>query len=343
MPLELTAEEIATIQQARDLKAKAAFAATYDTSADEETALETAAPSVPVPKPGERERALPAPAKHHAYVVEKARSFGFSDDEIGSVSEETLIAQVRGAEKMIAAERQAAAIRQDAQAVERVRPTPPEPVKKADDLDDLDISDVIPLADQDQYDPAYLKTLRRIERKRMKELADLRAELTPIKKAAEVNQAQQLDTWLDNQFAAISRDREFGKGSINAMLGTPAARRRTAVYAEMIALGGVNAKNFTVAVETLYGKAKAAPADQPAVESAYAAGAKTPPGRNKARVPPEPTAEDFEEGQVARPTNRRGAAEVKGAKLAEQKLSEFMREQGITDIEDDGGDLDGFL
>lgn len=340
MPLQLTAEEEALVQQARAAKTKTAVADAYDTSALEDTELERSRPA-----PEESPATKPKPVhQHHRYVVEKAQSFGISDHDIANMSEDVLVSQIRNIEQYQAREAHQANIQRDAQRVEQVRPKPPEPPKPVEEH--VDISEYLGDTKESEWEPATLAVYRRMERKRLKDLNALKEQVAGIKQTTQQTQAQTIDAMMDGFFAASGRDKEFGAGPANSLMGTPALRRRNAVFAEMQALGGINAKNFQVAVETLYGKARVAtPEEQAAAQpSAYGQRASVAPVRPRSpKVPSVPTQEDYEQGTVARPTNRRGAAEPKGDVRAVAKVAEAMREQGISADDDSTDELDGFL
>jgi hypothetical protein len=353
--LEVSAEEHALIEQARSAKAKAAIAAAYDTTAEEETELEATPPPGPSvagsagrvsPEPGA------TPKKHHEFLVEQAREYGFSDHDIESMSEETLVSQIRGARQYAMREQQLANQRQDARAVEAIRPKPPPPPEPTQSAEDAEILADLGI-DPTKWDADYCKLEIRKERRRRKDMEDLRGLVQQTQQTAQQVQARNEDELIDRWFDTMGRDREFGKGPSASLKGAPTYDRRVAVYAQMMRLGGLSEKNFQAAVEILYGKARAkSPAGQAAVPangapdtSVLAAGAAAPArGPTRRAAPQAPTEEDYEAGQVARPTNRRGAAEVKGDKRAERAIADKMREMGINPDDDDVGDAyDGFL
>jgi hypothetical protein len=342
---ELTDEEVAQLKQIRDA-ARARVAKqesdAYDLSALEDTELERE--RKPAATPAAKPAAKPV-NQHHAYIVEKARSFGIADHDIENMSEEVLVSQIRSIEQYRAREANQANRQQDALRVEHVRPKPPPPPSKPVE-DDVDISEYLGDTKESEWEPEQIALYKRMERKRLKEMNELKEAVAGIKQSSQQTQAQTIDAMMDGFFAAANREKEFGRGDATGLIGTPALRRRNAVFQEMQLLGGINAKNFQMAVETLYGKARAAETPEPAAAkpSAYGNGTPAVPARAKTPAGPRvPTEQDYEEGTVSRPTNRRGAAEMKGDERAVAKITEAMREQGI-DVNDDGPDaLDGFL
>jgi hypothetical protein len=339
--VELTAEEEALISQARAAKSKAALSDAYDTKAMEETELEIASTPAANPKPATREASKP---NHSSYVVRKAREYGISDHDIANMSPAVLEERLHTIDLYQRREQQLAHERQAADAVERIRPRPPEPEAKPVEPD-VDITDYLDGETEDKFDPGFLKIIKKQERKRLKDLADLKNDLSQTKQVSQKNEAERLAAQMDEWFAATGRDDEFGKGAFAAVMATPAGRKRQAVYHEMMALGGQNAKNFRMALETLFGKGTPA-AVAPAADAVnpYAQRPAAPAARARKAAPAVPTEDDYDEGRLARPTNRRGASEVKGDKQAVSRVAEAMREMGIQDIVDDDGDAtDGFL
>jgi hypothetical protein len=339
-------EERKLIENSRAAKVQAATAAAYDTTALEETELEATPPASNAARPGTAAVPTATPTKHHPFIVEKARQLGIADHDIDNMSEESLTAAIRGAEQYAMRERQLANQRQDAAAQERFRPAPrEEPKPRVEDLDREILAD-LGIENPDKFDPDYIKTLVRQEKVRRRDMEELKGIIKQTQQTAQQTQNQTAEQIADGYFANLGRDREFGVGPSGSMANAPSFARRVAVLSLMMQLGGQNERNFRQAVEILYGiglnkgkQAPAAPAGTPG--ATQPAAPRVPRAAKPATVP---TEDDFENGVVARPTNRRGAAEVKGEKRAQQKIADAMREQGINPDDDDLGDAyDGFL
>jgi hypothetical protein len=340
--IEVSAEEQALLEQSRAAKTKVAIQAAYDTAALEETELEAAPPAIRVVGGGGT-APVPTPPKHHPFIVEKARQLGLADHLIESMSDEELTASIRGAEQYAARERQLASQRQDTAAQERFRPAPrEEPQPKPEEADREILAD-LGMDNPEKFDPDYIKTLVRQEKIRRRDMDELKGIIKQTQQATQQTQAQTAEKIADGYFATLGRDKAFGAGPSSSMVNTPQFARRVAVLQLMLQLGGQNEKNFRQAVDILYpkGAAPAAPTETPTAGAAQPVAPRSP---RQAKPSAVPTEEDFEAGVVARPTNRRGAAEVKNEKRAEAKLREAMREQGINPDDDDlGGADEGFL
>lgn len=336
--MDLTAEERQLIADRR----KAAQATAFEHVDENDTALE-----VPTPKPAPSAAAVePKPHNHPAFLVRMAKQYGFSDTDIQNTSPEILERQVEAINDREMKRSQSTLA--DLDRLARIQPKPPPEPTVTKPEDDVDLSDILGDVAADDIDVRFLNVLKRQEKKRQKELADLKTQVERGTATAQQTETQRRNGLLDQLFAASGRENVFGKGPMGPNIGPQAAARRLAVvqFIDTNNGGKVDEQAFQMAVETLYGKKKAtagtpAGAGEGVEDDPYAP--KPQPARKPSRQTA-PTEDDYEEGQVSRPTNRRGAAEMKGEAKARRAVKEKMDEQGITfRDDDDDADIDGFL
>jgi hypothetical protein len=274
---------------------------------------------------------------HPQYLVDAALDIGYEQAEIDAMPAHFLYKTVHNFQKKMLDQRsQFAKERQIADGQVRVEPKP-EPVAEPEyDWD----------KNPDNYDPHLAKGM-----KRLKALEDENREL---KKAfnEQRTQTQQREVnrnvaIIDAAFAALGPRYEalVGKGPA-AQLGQAKQKeykRRLAILNEagvsnlLDVPPGMRAR-IKDAADTLYGLAlPAEETPQGAYEEVHDAPKAKKNGNGKS---PRITPEQWEEGTLARPTQRK-AEEVKGEQLAVDNLAKKLRDQGETIPDSD--ELDGFL
>lgn len=335
--MDLTVEEKQLIADRR----KAAQAAAFD-HADEDTVLDPK-PAAPAPPAGAGTVQPPAPElyTHNRFLHQTARQFGMSEAQIAETPPEVLEARVSAIQEERL--RRADAVQRDLDRSPRPAPPPPPPAAKGPAEDDITTAD-LGIPEGVVWDDATIAVLKHGERKRRaleKEIQDLKGGVQQTQAVLQKQETDRLTRQYDQLFAGCGRA-ELGTGSFAEIQGTEVMDRRLAVFmaAERMDHSVPLKQRFQAAVERLYGKPPAADPKAPAGYGAEAS-QRRPAPRGRAA----PTEGDYEAGQVARPTSRRGAGEPKGARRAEQAVRDQMREQGISEEFDptDAADDDGFL
>lgn len=252
--------------------------------------------------------------KHPQGLVELARDFGFSDDEIGELSTSGLSAAIRRVRAVQEATRS-----QFAQAELVTKPAPiPEP--------ELDLG-----LNAEEYDEKVVNAFNKLKARdaeTSRALKELREELAQTRKANEDRDSRETARLIDDAIEALGPDYEsyFGKGSgYDLKDSDPQAYTRRIKFLRLLDVDPRRAsgKQLMAAIkseaEQLMPKAKKA--EENPYEQKPANGG--------------PTRAQWDRGGTAIPTQRNGASEPKGAALARRNLEVTMREKGLNTSSED--------
>lgn len=303
-------------EESREEKAKH-VAASFDIDpAPEPEAV--VAPPKEEPKPTE-----PVKSKHPSWLVEQAKDLEIEQADIDASDPDTLGKMVRYAAKN---RLKAGPSVPTAPASVPAAPAPvPENPDK--DLDDM-------LAEA--YDAKMIAVIR-AERKRTR---DLEAKIEEQSQKFQAQSANQVERRIDSFFDELNEayTPAFGKGSVRKLAADADERHaRGAVVQMMLGMqGGINEANFKRAVKIVAGERqppKPAEPVKPPVQSDANDGYGVQQALEKRK-------KEWEEGQVAKPTQRK-ATEPNGRKKAEQAVAAAIAEMGgqgsseRTDIENE--------
>ncbi len=290
------------------------------------------APALPPrdPETGKFVKPEPKPPAHPAYLVDAARDFGFSEDDIQEMPTDALgraVNRVRKSQETNRTQMAAERAIVDPQRQPSVPSTGGEAGGgvKTPEADDLGIK-------EEDYDPEVVKIFRRFHN----EIKELRQRLGGVVTHLEQKDNETRTEWADRLFAEHGDDSILGKGT-RRVLGEESAElaRRNAVVAEAKRIAGPRASADEVirripdALKSLrWSRAEAAP---------------SPP----AKEPPEQEGleERWNRGGLARPTQRSGAKEPKGEELAKRNVARKLKDAGGVDSEspENGEIMDGLL
>lgn len=291
--------------------------------------------------------AAPPASTHPGYLVEFAKEFGFTDEEITSLSTEQLgrsvgILRKRDRERMsqLSAEYQVHNPRQPVAPPAPVVP-PPEP--------EIDLG-----IDESQYGPGMIEAMKKVRRDSIKENQQLKEQLAAI----QAQQQEQLQTasanHLDAAFDALGDGYEhvFGKGlGLEIEQDDPLSiQRRVEIIKAIAARDRINpykispkalAAKIKSIADPLYKIQPPAPPKPAAPADPYANGGLPTPtnGKGASRFTPE----QWEQAGLSTPTARKGSSEPKGEELAKANLAKRQRELGIAGSTPTQSELDGFL
>lgn len=280
------------------------------------------------------EPAKPDPlAKLPSYLVEQARDFGFSDDEIGEMSVNVLGKTINQMHRQQHALRNSFA-RERQISDGQVRAPEPKPPEEPD----VDLG----IDNEADYDPKLLGALKKLARANRDEVKALKGELAQRDMRDRERGNRRSVAMIDAAFAALPEyEKIFGKGP-GTQLGSdkPEMRRRIAVLrmanvdkSEIVSVAELKAQ-IKQATEDLYPSSFISPEADP-----YAAADKKPEKNGKAK--PRITEEEWADGALARPTQRKGADVVKGDALAVANMEKRLRDKGGDTIAD-AEEMDGF-
>lgn len=277
---------------------------------------------------------------HPGYLVELARDFGFTDDEINGMPTDLLgrnvqILRQREAQRQrtLSAEYQLQNPR-----VPQPAPAPPQPEPEID----LGI-------DEAEFGPEIVKVLKKVKGDSIKEARALREELAQVK--AQQAQVQQTATanHLDAAFDLVGDEFKhiYGVGSAGE-IGQSDPDSVTRRVSDIKALMAKGINPFAMSPKALAGKIKqyaaplykvTAPA-KPVVDPYADAGVPTPTnGKTKPRI----SQEEWDNAGLAKPTSRKGAAEPDGTEKAIRNLEAKQRELGVSGSVPNQSELEGFL
>jgi hypothetical protein len=272
----------------------------------------------------------PAPERAPQYLIEAARDFGLTDDEIDAMPVNVLH------KTMFQAQRRMDMVRQQStrqQTIQDGQVRNPEPVK-----DELDFE-----IDEENLHPTIAKglsTLRTRAKAERDENRALRNEVQALRTRDEQRELNRAAAIYDAAFQGLGEEFEpiIGKGAGRDMDNkTPEYKRRIAILTE----AGADPRTHTpaqvkakvkAAADTLFPRTtKTAAAD------AYAE--VTEPKKNGKA--PRITTEEWNDAALVRPTGRKVDDEPPSEKKAVRNLAAKMREQD--DVIADSEELEGFL
>jgi len=299
----------------------------YDNSAvlSSDPATSEEAPAVaPLPEPASSRprdasgRFLPQDGpKHSSRTLRMAQDLGLSDQEIAETPPDMLddvVYHMNRQAMKLAREHSTQALLQSPgdrtlaqQPPKSAGQAPPEPDEEGFG------------ALEEQLDPNLMGVIKR----QAKEMKELKAMIGQLAQHEQVRQTESMAQQIDRAFEGLGEAYQgiLGKGrGIELQADSPHYARRLAVLAEVQRANtpGTMEQQITKAVKTLYGDRGPKQAAQPA-------------GRQPAARRNGYSAEEWERGGLARPTQRAGAAEPPGDQKAMRTAAAFMREQGVLD------------
>ena len=251
-----------------------------------------------------------------AWLVQKAEGLGLPSALIAGASDEVLSRAVIEQMGRLSAERSAPRVVETVSNPVQISQTPAE--ESAFDWGEMDDRDdagrpVKRKVSRDDLHPAIANVIERQD----KQIRELKKALEGMTRGQQESAEQSFVQRLD---AAFSKSPElFGAGSGESLKGTAEFARRQVVYQQIMAMPPESRRGMTV-------------------EQAVDAVAKTLFGKGAAK-PIRPSAEEWNEGAVAVPTQRKGGGEPEGRDRAISSVSEYLRETGGAP----GTSLDEFL
>lgn len=272
--------------------------------------------------------------QHPDYLVSQATDFGFSQSEIDSFSSEALgiaIAKQHRAQQKLRDD--LARERSISEATARQAPLPPASVSPRGEAARETEFDELGLDPAKGWDEDLLNVLR----KQHQELKSLKAQQTQYQERDNAREARTAAEMVDEAFSSLPEKYQalFGKGAGIDFKDKVELRRRLAVLRDI----GIVTQQGLVGLDRLPTKAKLIALIGDATSALYPQEqAHTPSVYDEPATPQKgrPTAEEWQRGAVARPTQRSGAGEPAGEEKAKKNLAKKMREQGY----DDGGAVD---
>ncbi len=284
----------------------------------------------------------PAPPKHPRYLLAQATELGLPEAVVAGVSTEVLGELVARETKLVMQERRGqsvAAARQGdspavpvAAAATPAAPVPPPAFDWGEMDDEVDGRVVRRKVTDDDLHPAIAGVIKRQDAR----IKDLEAAIASAGQQVRANEERTIEARLDAAFSAMPR--AFGEGPAAAVKGTPAFQRRKAVWAAMQEMPPEVKATMTLeaalakCAEDLFG-----------VKVATAA---TPPKPSpKPKPVPAAVVDEWNDGSLARPTNRTAPAQANGRAKAVASLSEYLGGISTGEAADGGPDvtLDEFL
>lgn len=246
----------------------------------------------------------PPQYKHSRRLAAMARDMGIPEDEIASTPTEQLDDTVYHL------------FRQRREMANRNQRTDPDapatPAHQEPAEDHLD------LPGAEDFDPRLTGFLKR----QAAELKSLKAQLADTAQREQGRAQESMGDRIDRYFDEEKDEGRFGKGGRRSLTAdSPEFLRRMAVLQAMDKMReGTEAQRFKKAMTLIYGSSKASSSKDPEDEL-------------------EKRKRDWEEGAVAQPTHRNGAAEPKGVKRAVKTAAAFMRENGMAEDQEADPDM----
>ncbi len=282
---------------------------------------------------------------HPGYLVEFAKDFGFTDEEIASTPTETL-----GRNVAILRKRDEARQKQIMSefAVSNVRPAqPPAPPPPPEPEPEINLG-----IDESQYSPEMVALVKKIGVDGMKENRRLRAELEQVKTQQAQIQQTATANHLDSAFDLVDGfDHVYGKGSGTELEQTDpiSISRRIETIKAVAHTFQVNpyrlspkalAAKIQAYSDGIYKSNKPAAPAKPAEHDPYAGAVPTPDGNGHAK---RFTEEQWAAAGSAKPTARAGGSEPDPTQKAVEAVAARQREQGTFGEQPNASELDGFL
>lgn len=339
------ADEVTTAQLLPSEEAESLIAAYEDEPITEAANLPSETPAATVAS-NAAERSLPPRDEatgqfvkppetfsHPRWLVDQASDLGYTQEDLDTTPTDQLGREISRLHKQLRQN-----TRQDdrAQTVETARgsvePLPPEPEK-----DELDFGGV----KDDEGSPFTEKHLHpgiaAILKAQAKQLKDLKADLEAVKgyTQSKINEENlTIAERIDNTFAKFN-DPRLGKGSVDQLKpNSTELMFRRAILAKASEMAGERSSKeaklgkLEEAYKSLFGSSPPK-AEEPAAPSA-------PAGTSRI------TKEQWKNGAVNRPTQRKGAPEPRGVSKAEKAVAEKMREEGLSGEGGEDVNLDEF-
>jgi len=265
--------------------------------------------------------------KHEAYLVQQAEEFGYGPEDIEELSPQALrrvITQHRNHQRLIADQFS------KQHAIDQNKVHVPVEAPKTED-DDIDLG-----LDEAQYDPQLVAAMKKLARSQSQEVKSLKAQLAERDQRDQQREGLRLESIIDGAFSSMGDKFEkiFGKGA-----GRDVSQKDQAGYRRRLAVlrdAQINVQNMTPAqikakiresVELMY----------PDTQEAYGEVVKQGASND---APSRITPEQWANGTVAKPTQRKGE-EPKGDAKAIRNLTARMKES--SEVMPDSEEMDGFL
>lgn len=267
------------------------------------------------PAPAPEGKAAPAEkSKHSEYLIGEARKYGFTDDEIGSMSSADLRREVLEFKKY---DRREEAIPPSSTSPPAGSPASPAPTGEASHPQAGDKPLIDWGKDSDEWiEPEFQAKLEGVLGPIVRELREAREELAALKGHVVQEAQQRHHNAIDQAFAKLKLP-AFGSGSLGEASPEEAKRRRAVVMlaVEEAKAGADFFKALEANARTMFGSlGAAAPQESEPQTPKRSAPAKDPEtGRF---VKPE----EWEQATVQRPTNRKGSPEPQGEAKAARSI-----------------------
>lgn len=273
----------------------------------------TSGASTPKAEPAEE----PRPAARDLHLLARAEAYGISKAEIAEMTDAELRRAVGYLDRLEATRQRMAS-----------EPSPAPPAAPAEE--DIDIG--LPVFDEEKnptgYDPALVALLKA----QAKKIATLEKRLGGIEGIEQRRANESRADWLDRVFGTITQN----DTEIAALIGSGTRHDLEPKGMEM----GLRSWIIGRAVELAGGEEKLAAdhiveATRAVVKKPAAPQSANPPvavvanAQSHGAVMGRPTAEEWEQGGLARPTHRTGSPEPKGKARAEKAVAEKMRAAGL--------------
>lgn len=187
----------------------------------------------------------------------------------------------------------------------------------------------LPLTERD-YEPGVVHAIKSIGKATRKELADLKKKVAAYEQIEQTRATERLTREIDAGFADVADLEKFiGKGSRADLTESDAAYHlRLAVVQSLVTnpIKGASPRKAIAqrAREMFGGSGRAAEPPEPAAPSPRSQAAQERPREPNGRF----TREQWNEGALARPTQRSGAAEPNGVEKAVRGVEQLFREAG---------------
>ena len=288
------------------------------------------------------------PSRNHPeWLIEQARDLGISNQEMENYTSNNLGILITRTRALLRAQqedsRRQQALEQRPQPAAPVEPPPPKLTPEEEMAKDLE-------TDVSEWDPASLKLFTKLYQKMTAKVAAVEGSVNQVGQVVRTTQANTAAQHIDLGFAALGPAAEaiIGKGGINDLPpnSKEVGRRKLIVQA-----AGINPHNpptgqalvakLKEGYDAVYGGVT--PGGQAVQPNAYASGPGQPaaPQQPVASERPRgpdgrflPTAQEWDEGAVAKPTQRQARAEGDPTANAVAAVRKKMDEQGLLDDKD---------
>ncbi len=291
---------------------------------------------VPAKKPAEVPASPPpTPRKHPASLRRLAIRLGASEDAINQTSTSDLADWIEEQQIVLERERDSHERSRAVQNFNRKQEEAPAPVtpKEPDDLDVIE-----QFEKESNLDPK----LAAIFKKLVKENRESKEQVGSLKKQADDRVIASAEERIDDCFATLpdKYQKLFGNGTLAECTASERKRRGAAFIAAQIDARNppspkILAKKLMAEADELFSVAP----DEPAEDSNGYASLEQPKN-GKALNGKRFTEEDFEQGTLAR-TTQRSSKPLKGKKAAVKAVSDKQRELGLTDQDFEAYEEDG--